>query len=408
MLRYERKHLTNCTSGAKCKRCPYWIEGRHEGRRWHQSLKTTDSRTAAELVQRAILTGKIVLPDDVAPTTGITITDAITKFYAEQSARGASPATIKSFRKFLDGAPNRCHIGDLSKFSPTLLEFAARHGIVHLSECSTDFISRFRQSWKVNKFTSEKQTQRLKSFFTFAVDRKWISENPATPLRPPIGDNDVPVIPFTRSQVTKLLACCGSNEFLRTFLLVMRYSGLATVDVVRLTPDRLEGNHLRLRRTKTKGWVKVLLPDVVADRLRALPLQPCGYWFWNRRSDSHHETATGNIRRMLRPIFGPNGANIELRDEEGSPILDRHGQQRYGHPYQLRHTFVKDQLDHGASLERIAELLGNTYRVVEKHYSAWVSDRQRILDETVRASWNHDELATLRSSAIPAEVLIQE
>jgi len=26
----------------------------------------------------------------------------------------------------------------------------------------------------------------------------------------------------------------------------------------------------------------------------------------------------------------------------------------------------------------IAELLGNTYKIVEKHYSAWVKDRQRL------------------------------
>jgi integrase len=171
----------------------------------------------------------------------------------------------------------------------------------------------------------------------------------------------------------------------------MRYSGLATVDVVKLTPDRLEGNHLRLRRTKTKGWVKVLLPDVIADRLRALPLHPCGYWFWNKRTDSKHETATGNIRRMLRPLF--KAANVRLVDEEGQPILDRHGKQKYGHPYQFRHTFVKEQLANSASLERIAELLGNTYKIVEKHYSAWVKDRQRLLDETVQASWDKKELA---------------
>jgi hypothetical protein len=246
----------------------------------------------------------------------------------------------------------------------------------------------------VNKFTNEKQTQRLKSFFAFGVTQGWIHANPASGLKPPVGgDTNVPVIPLTRVQVMRLIAACADKEYLQMFLLVMRYSGLATVDVVRLTPDRLEGNHLRLRRTKTKGWVKVLLPEVIAERLRALPVQPCGYWFWNRRTDSRHETATGNIRRMLRPIFGPKGANIELRDEEGAAILDRHGKQKYGHPYQLRHKFVKDQLDHGASLERIAELLGNTCRIVEKHYSAWVADRQRILDETVQQSWDHKELA---------------
>jgi site-specific recombinase XerD len=391
MLRYERNHIAGCKSGDSCKKCPYWIVGRHHGERWHQSLKTTDAKTAAQLVQKVILTGKLELE---TVEQGITLAEAITKFFAELRSRGAAEGTIKPFRKFLGGSPNR-HKLDLSKVSPTIVEFAERKGAVHLAECSTDFLRQYRQSWRLNTTAAGKQTERLKSFFNFCVTNKWIAENPASALKPPVGsDADVPVIPFTREQFAAIIKACGANEYLKTFILVMRYSGLATVDAVKLTPDRLEGNHLRLRRIKTKGWVKVLMPDVIADRLRALPLQPCGYWFWNKtHSEAKHETATGNMRRMLRPIFGPKGANVALKDEEGNPIKDRHGKQKYGHPYQLRHTFVKDQLENGARLERIAELLGNTYKIVEKHYSAWVNDRQKILDETVKASWDTKELA---------------
>jgi len=78
MLRYERNHIAGCKSGDSCKKCPFWIEGRHEGKRFHQSLKTTDSKTAAQLVQRVILTGKL----DLQPTeqTGVTVADAITSY----------------------------------------------------------------------------------------------------------------------------------------------------------------------------------------------------------------------------------------------------------------------------------------------------------------------------------------
>ena len=108
-------------------------------------------------------------------------------------------------------------------------------------------------------------------------------------------------------------------EYLKTFILVMKYSGLATVDAIKLTPDHLEENHLKLRRTKTRGWVKVLLPPAIGERLRTLPVNPCGHWFWNKKKDSKHETATGNMRRMLRPILGPNGANIALPGQRGEP-----------------------------------------------------------------------------------------
>ena len=37
---------------------------------------------------------------------------------------------------------------------------------------------------------------------------------------------------------------------------------------------------------------------------------PC-YWFWKKKKDSTHETATGNMRRMLRPIAATlNGSNV--------------------------------------------------------------------------------------------------
>lgn len=53
---------------------------------------------------------------------------------------------------------------------------------------------------------------------------------------------------------------------------------------------------------------------------------------------------------------------------------------------------MKEQLEAGASLERIAELLGNTYRIVERHYSAWVVSRQALLDDVVKKGWNEKEI----------------
>jgi site-specific recombinase XerD len=118
---------------------------------------------------------------------------------------------------------------DLSKCSPTILEFAASTAVSHLSDLDTNFLREYRQSWKLNATSSTKQTERLKSFFKFCVDQKWIGDNPASALKPPIGSDDmVPVIPFTKPQFAAIMKACGSNEYLKTFVLVMRYSGLAT------------------------------------------------------------------------------------------------------------------------------------------------------------------------------------
>jgi site-specific recombinase XerD len=58
-------------------------------------------------------------------------------------------------------------------------------GVSYLSEYDTDLLS-----WKLNATSSAKQTERLKSFFKFCVDQKWIEDNPASPLKPPIGNDD--------------------------------------------------------------------------------------------------------------------------------------------------------------------------------------------------------------------------
>jgi len=162
----------------------------------------------------------------------------------------------------------------------------------------------------------------------------WIPTNPAASLKAPKIDEDdkVPVVTFSADEINRISKACGDNQYLRTFNLVMRYSGLATVDAVKLGPDLLKGSHLKLYRTKTGAWVKVLLPPVIVQRLKALPLLSGGGWFWNgKEGDSYHHTATGNMRRMMRPIF--KEAKVYRRDKNGNVLLDKAGNPRHGHPY---------------------------------------------------------------------------
>ncbi len=141
------------------------------------------------------------------------------------------------------------------------------------------------------------------------------------------------------------------DERLKTFMLVMRFSGLAIGDAVQLRPDRLDGEHLTLRRTKTGRAVRVLLPAAICDRLHRLSLVEGGYYFWNRKGgDSDVQTATGNMRRSLRRVFRVAGLP-------------------HAHPHQFRHLFVREHLESDVSIETIADLLGNSVKIIEKHYS---------------------------------------
>jgi len=133
---------------------------------------------------------------------------------------------------------------------------------------------------------------------------------------------------------------------------------------------------------------------VLLERLNALPVNANGLWFWNQKdkSDSKHETATGNLRRMMRPYF--KAAKIYQLDELNRPILDEEtGEPLLGHLYQWRHTFVHKHIMAGTSVTKIAEMIGDTVATVTDTYSHFIDERQAGLDESQESTWNEKELA---------------
>lgn len=47
-----------------------------------------------------------------------------------------------------------------------------------------------------------------------------------------------------------------------------------------------------------------------------------------------------------------------------------------GHSHQFRNTFAVSLLASGVSLEHVATLLGNSVKIVQKHYAPWEAKRQ--------------------------------
>ena len=50
------------------------------------------------------------------------------------------------------------------------------------------------------------------------------------------------------------------------------------------------------------------------------------------------------------------------------------------HPHKFRHVFATKLLSNGTSVENVAALLGNSPKIVWKHYAAWVKE---ALDQAV-------------------------
>ena len=193
MLRPIRRHVKGCGNYKKwdvdCPpntklKCPLIIvryETGPSGRkvRKEQSLGTNDEAVAWQLINQMVVKGE-TKPAEPPKT----VQQCIDGFLGLEAKRKIGASTLKSFRKFLCGNPKRNPNGN---FSPTLLEFAAKQNpaITYLKDFTADLLTTFRGEWRVQRHALKIQSERLKQFFKFCHDMKWIPENPAAKLKPP-------------------------------------------------------------------------------------------------------------------------------------------------------------------------------------------------------------------------------
>ena len=252
-----------------------------------------------------------------------------------------------------------------------MITFTGQKGIRFVTELDLPLLQDFRGTWKDQPLSKSKKQERLRSIFRFAVDQKWIEENPALRLGKVKVDR-TQQIPFNEEEMEKIREAARQvGPEVYTFILTMRFSGLRISDVCTLRVDSLQGEHLVLRTAKTGASVKVLLPKVVANALRAVRKENPEYFFWNGRSKLASVTDLWRTRR-IKPVF--DKARV-----------------KNARPHRFRHTFAVELLKNGTPAGTVAILLGNSEQIVAKHYSAWIEARQVGLDEAVKkANGYHD------------------
>lgn len=94
----------------------------------------------------------------------------------------------------------------------------------------------------------------------------------------------------------------------------------------------------------------MLLPQFVIDSLSLVKSRNPKYFFWSGQSKM--EAAVSVWRKRLSDVF------------KDAKITD-------GHPHRFRDTFAVSLLVKGVSLEHVATLLGNSVKIVQKHYAPW-------------------------------------
>jgi len=375
MLTIFRRHKKACQHRHKGRtyrrcNCPIWIEGTLDGVRIpRHSLGLQSLEKAQKRLLQMEATGSRAheLPETVM------ITFACERFLDDAMARGLAESTMRKYRQL----------------TKQMIDFAEASGKLRLREWNVEATRQFRVSWKDGPRSSLKKLERLRSFFRFAMDAHWVSENPARKVtNPTVRPN--PTLPYEREEMTDILAACdifpdsngklgqSNSKRLRAFVLLLRYSGLRIGDASSCAAERLQGDRLLLRMQKTGHPVHVRLPQFVVDALNSIPRSSARYWFWSGTGTIENNAETW--RRRLNRLCVLAG----VKD---------------AHPHRFRDTFSVELLNVGVPIERVATLLGHeSVRVTERSYAPWVKSRQDQLDADLERAWAQDPVALVQTN----------
>jgi site-specific recombinase XerD len=325
------------------------------------------------------LNGGAIIPEKKAETA-ITLEQAGTEFLAGLKFKKLKSSTVEKHKTMLK----------------QIDFFAAGEKIRYVREFDTAACIRFAQTWQdgitddagvqIKKtegaLAAGKKLERLRQFFKFCILRKWIAENPTTGIDSPIVDEESQAEPFEpEDQVKVLTAARAAIGKARTedeklncirmvaLILLARYSGLRIGDVVSCRTEWVHDGRIRRRAQKNNAQIDIRLPDEVIEALNEAPVMSPHYWFWSNKSALR--TAVGKWQRRMLKLFREAG------------IV-------HGHPHRFRHTFAVSLLEQGYTLQTVADALGDTLEVAEKHYSGWSKTRRDRMDEAVSSTWKND------------------
>lgn len=350
MLRLIRRHLKDCKfSSTRYRRCscPIHVYGTLGGEKIRKALDQTSWEAASDLITSWTAAGQIGVIREEIPA----VSEAVEKFLADAKSRHLSRETIRKYENLLE---------------KRLLPWCEKKGHRLLKQLTVPALRDFRNSWEDGPLYATKNLERLKAFFGFC--KPWMKDNPAAELKSPQVEAN-PTLPFSAIEMKKILAACdryrGDKDRIRAFVLVMRYSGLRISDTISLRRDQVKGGKVQLYTAKTGQPVWVPVPAVVTKALGRLV--PAGErYFWN--GSGKLTTRVSNWSRYLDSVF-------TLAKIDG------------GRSHRFRDTFATNLLLSGCPVEDVAALLGNSPKVVVKHYAPWIRERQIRLEERVRAAW---------------------
>ncbi len=350
MLTIFRRHMKDCRFASKGRKhrhcnCPIAVEGTLNGKMIRQSLDLRSWEAAVKRIRDWELRGI---------DNALSVDKACERFIADLNSRGLSPDTIR-------------------KFELLKSELMEKFGGVAVHMLTPDDLAKFREKWDLKPSTARKKLERLRSFFKFCEDRKWIDTNPAKPLKAP-KETEIEKKPYDVSELERIAWAIPvfpikgiygekNRERIAAFVAVLRWTGLRIRDVVQLKRSMVADGFITLRTHKNGKPVQLPLhPEMKASLEK---MDGGEYFFWS--GEGNPKSCVGDWQRTFRRLSSVSGVHI--------------------HAHRWRHTFATELLSRGVPVSEVAAILGNSPRIVEKHYSQWIQSRQAAINSAVMAVW---------------------
>jgi site-specific recombinase XerD len=320
---------------------------------------------------------------------------------AESSPDGTKlEDAIDRYRKDLEQAQSaRGTIAQYGTIFKELKAMAAILGIRTIEGWKPADIRTLINSWTVSPRTAKKKRGQLHAIFQMFVEDEVIEANPVRQTSRKNRalhlslDSCPPKNPYTDQELERMLNSCRSvldhqtrncrsgnviqirklsldygGDDLADFIEISSYTGLRISDVTGFHIDRLtEAGEVKIRCLKNGKWVAVWIPEFLRAVIRRRAAQ-AGPFIFGAYQDL--EFACVKWRRRLNKLWKAAG-----------PWSSKPTHHRF------RHTFVRRLLEHGVSVRRISELIGDTEKVIEESYSQWMPERQAALSRDLERAF---------------------
>jgi len=304
---------------------------------------------------------------------GVSVEEATKAFLLKCESRQIKASTLRKYRTL----------------TTQLLAFCESGGYTRIRQLGVSEMDLFYQSWPDRIRARAKKLERLRAFVKFCLKRKWLAENLVEDIQTPVGSSTAADrLPFTDEELEEIYGACDrlgvvrwkshlgeglwSGEDVKDFIWVLLHTGLRISDVATFDmQSRLgDGNQIFLRMHKTGKPLFTWIPDWLMERLQ-VRRQKMGSRIFAVGESTRLETVTDLWRRKIQRVF--DLAQVTFPQK---PV-----------PHRFRHTFCRILLQRGVPVPDVAELIGDTEVIVNKHYAKWVPERQQRLTQVLKTAF---------------------